>query len=119
MRAADARSRWELLRERLDEEARASKSSQAVVVQLSQQYRRLNDPDRSEVDGLLAEWVLSDDEEKRFDAMAVIADNRIAGATAALRRLGERLEASDAPSAPFEWAKVNRMLGKLSESGGC
>lgn len=117
MSTTNARSRWEELRERLDEDARLSKSSQVVVLELSRQYRALDEAERSEVDELLAEWVLSEDEGKRFDAMAVIADNQVARAVPALRELGERLEASDAPSAPFEWAKVNRILGKLHESG--
>lgn len=117
MSRTNARSRWEELRGRLDQDARASKSSQAVVLELSRQYRALDDSERSEVDGLLAEWVLSQDEGKRFDAMAVIADNHVTHAVPALRELGARLEASDAPSAPFEWAKVNRILGNLHDGG--
>lgn len=118
MTTANARTRWTALRERLDDEARWSKSSQAVVVELSRRYRALDESERSEVDELLTEWVLSDDEGKRFDALAVIADNKVARAAPALRELGERLEASDAPSAPFEWAKVNRILGQLHGEAG-
>lgn len=118
MTASSARTRWEALRERLDIDARASKMSQAVVIGLSRRYRALDESERSEVDGVLAEWVLSEDEGERFDAMAVITDHKIKNAVPALRELGERLEASDAPGAPFEWAKVNRILGKLREEAG-
>lgn len=117
MSRRDARTRWEQLRERLDEDARASKSAQGVVLELARQYRELDEAERSQVDELLAQWILSEDEGKRFDAMAVIADNHVAHAVPALRELSERLEASDAPSAPFEWAKVNRILGKLRQEG--
>lgn len=117
MSAANARTRWVELRERLDDDARASKSSHAVVLELSRRYQALDESERPEVDELLAEWVLSEDEGRRFDALAVIADNKVVHAVPALRELAERLEASDAPNAPFEWAKVNRILGKLREDG--
>lgn len=117
MTTANARTRWVELRERLDDDARASKASHAVVIELSRRYQELDGSERPQVDELLAEWVLSEDEGRRFDALAVIADNKVVHTVPALRELAERLEVSDAPSAPFEWAKVNRILGKLLEDG--
>ena len=68
----------------------------------------------SAVDELLAEWVLSDDQNLRFDAMALISDHNIRSALPSLRLLAERLEEASGPSAPYEWTKVNRLVGKLT-----
>jgi uncharacterized protein HemX len=109
----DVRATWEQLRERVDREAREQKMSQAAILELSRQYRLVRVGERKEVDELVAEWVLSDDENKRFDALALISEHRIKSATPALHRLAERLKTAADPSAPYELAKVNRILGKL------
>lgn len=108
--------RWEELRAELDRRAVASKSSQSAVVELSREYRRLGSDDRAEVDVLLRSWLLSADEGERFDAVAVVDDNEVCSAIPALRELMDRLEASDEPGAVYEWAKVNRVLGRLTAS---
>lgn len=115
---AHAAQRWEELRQRLDSAARESKNPQAVVVELSRRYGDLSPNDRVVVDELIADWVLAEDEAKRFDALALIAEHRIRTAAAAVRELCRRLETSDEPSAPYEWAKANRVLGRVTEAGG-
>lgn len=92
------------------------KMSQSAVLELSRRYVQLAPDERLEVNQLMGEWVLSSDETKRFDALALISDHRIESAVPALRMLSEQLEASEAPSAPYEWAKVNRVLGKLTST---
>ncbi len=111
-----AERRWEELRAELDRRAVASKSSQSVVVELSSEYRRLGSDDRAEVDVLLRSRLLSADEGERFDAVAVVDDNEVCSAIPALRKLMDRLETSDEPGAVYEWAKVNRVLGRLAAS---
>ena len=64
---------------------------------------------------VISEWVTSDDEAKRWDAVALIDDFAIASALPALRSLANRLEHSDDPAAPFEWAMVNRLIGTLAQ----
>jgi hypothetical protein len=63
----------------------------------------------------LAEWVASDDEALRYDALFVIDEHAIRELVPALRALQERLERDPlpGPGEPYEWAKVNRLLGKL------
>ena len=114
--ARSARQRWVELREQLDRRARAAKSSQAAVVELSGEYARLDVADRVEVDVVLRSWLLSDDEGERFDAVAVVDDNVVCSAIPALRELMDRLESSDSPGAVYEWAKVNRVLGRLTSA---
>lgn len=115
MNEGEARRRWEELHERLDADARESKTSQQAVVELAGHYARLSPSERLVIDELLAEWAISDDEAKRFDALALISEHRIRSAVPALRQLANRLEETPTPAAPYEWAKVNRILGKLSE----
>lgn len=114
MTAGSARRRWEERRDELDRRARAAKLSQAAVVELSREYGRLAPSERAEVDAVLRAWLLSEDETRRFDAVAVVDDNQVCSAMPALRELAGRLERSDAPGAVYEWAKVNRVLGRLA-----
>ena len=94
----------------------ASKSGQSVVVELSREYGRLSADDRVTVDQVLRSWLLSTDESERFIAVAVADDNEVCSAIPALRELMDRLEVSDEPGAVYEWAKVNRVLGRLAVS---
>lgn len=111
---SDVRTEWERLRDRVDVEARGMKDSQSTLDELSARYRSLARSDRGVIDELLAEWVLSDDENLRFDALALISEHKIASALPALRSLATRLEQASVPGAPYEWAKVNRTIGQLS-----
>jgi hypothetical protein len=67
-------------------------------------------------DQVLSEWAVSDDEGLRFDALALIDDLKVKAAGAALRALAGRLALSDAPSAPYELQKVDRILNNLGET---
>jgi hypothetical protein len=111
---SDARTRWAALWYELDATAAAAKDSHEVLFELSRRYRDLPAEDKQAVDGLLAEWVLADDPKLRFDAIALIRAHHIQSAVPSLRELARRLEDGTDPSAPYEWAKVNRLLGRLS-----
>lgn len=113
MMGASISDRWMMLRSELDRRAVESKSSQEAIIELSRRYGLLEEDERAEIDELLAKWVLSDDEAERFDALAIIFDHDVASAIPALRQLASRLEESDEVGAPYEWAKVNRLLGRL------
>lgn len=106
-------NKWRKLRSNLERQAVESKDAQEVAIELVRQYERLAESDRADVDRLLQEWVLSDVEAERFDALVVIDANEVRSAAPALRELCSRLEASDDPGAPYEWEWVNRILGGL------
>jgi hypothetical protein len=114
MNVSEVRTHWEALRIRLEREAEARKSSQEAVVALSRAYALLSAEERCEIDPLLSEWALSVDENKRFHALAIIADHRIRSALPALCELANVLERSTTPSGPYELAKVMRVMGQLN-----
>lgn len=100
-------------RERIDEYASARKDSQSALPLLHDMYRGFSDEERLLAHQVLSEWALSDDENLRFDALAVIDEFKIADTKIALDALSDRLHASDAPSAPYELEKVRRVLRML------
>ena len=74
------------------------------------------DPDEREiVDKVLGEAVLSDEEWRRFDALALINEFKIVSAEPALRELARKLDVSTVPGAPYELKKVHRVIVKLAE----
>ena len=102
------------MRARLDKEADAQKSPQRVLLDLSREYKLRSEEERNVIDALISEWVNSDDETKRFDAVALIGEHRIQSALPALGKLVEALDRSNAPGAPYESAKVTRVIGQLT-----
>jgi len=109
------RQSWLRFRRSVSDEAEAMKQSQAALFALFERYRRLPVGERHVIDRLLADDVQSDDEGRRFDALAIIREFRIVSALPALRALAARLENASEPSAPYEWAKVNRTIGLLDQ----
>lgn len=69
-------------------------------------YAGLGAGERAGADEVLGEWVMSTDEAKRFDAIALVRELSVRRAVPALRALTMRLGASDDPGAPFEREKV-------------
>jgi hypothetical protein len=108
------RERWERLRDRLDAEAQASKMSQEAVLRLSYAYTLLQPDERRVVDELLSQWLYSEDETKRFDALVLIREHRIVSALRALEDLAQRLAHADEPGAPYELAKVRHIAHRLT-----
>jgi hypothetical protein len=103
------------MRAEVSARAIANKRSQEAVLVMADSYRSLAPDDRVVVDELLSEQLASEDETVRFDALALIREFRIAAALPALRGLANWLETQDWPGAPYEWAKVNRLIGVLGE----
>ena len=114
MSARNTREAWEQFWVRVDAETKAEKLSQAALFELSQYYRSLQVIERQTIDALLGEWVLSDNESKRFDALALIDEHRISSALPALEELRRRLDKSRGPGASFEKAKVERIVASLT-----
>lgn len=100
-------------RRAVDEEAASMKDSYVSLDRLHALYRKFDSEEQKMADQVLAEWALSDDEKLRFDALALIDDFKVASTVPALRQLANRLASSDAPSAPYELKKVNRIIEDL------
>jgi hypothetical protein len=99
-----------------DERAAELKDSQSALEELFQLYKRLDDSERALANVVIAEWVASDDENLRFDALAVIDRYVIGSAAEPLERLAERLSAMKTPGAPYELKKVERLLKRLRDA---
>lgn len=110
-----ARRQWRALRDDLDARAAAAKDSMDAVTRLSERYAALADDERTAVDAELADWLCSNDESLRYDALFLIATHDIRTTEPALRALADRLEVESTPGAPYEWAKVNRLLARHRE----
>lgn len=113
--SADVRDLW--LQRQREDLARAieNKQTHEALLSITARYRGLSTDDRAVVDELLAEQLGSADETVRFIALALIQDFKIRSALPALRKLTDWLETQTAPGAPYEWAKVNRIVGALAD----
>lgn len=93
-----------------NEEATSLKDSYLALERLHRLYRIFDTKEREMADQVLTEWVLSEDENVRFDALALIRDFKIRKATQALQELADRLAHSSTKGALYELKKVNRIL---------
>ena len=100
-------------RRSVDDEATSLKSPYVVLERLRTLYDKFDGSERLMADEVLSEWVLSEDEKVRFDALALIDELKIKMAAPALNELATRLASSGAPSAPYELKKVLRILALL------
>jgi len=100
----------EAFRAASERDAAARRNSQLVLIDLRNLYQRFDAAERSLADRVISEWVASDDENLRFDALALVDDFGLTAATEALTTLAVRLRASKLPGAPFELQKVERIL---------
>lgn len=113
---AEVRRRWLAIWRDADVRYREMKASNEALLELYERYAELAPADRDEVDRLLAETLLSHDENLQFDALALIEEFRIASALPELRALAKRLPRSNSPGAPYHLAKVQRIIDLLARS---
>jgi hypothetical protein len=96
--------------------ALAAKDPQSAIGVLEHLYDSLTEQERQLADPVIICWATSDDPILRFDGLALIARFEISSALPALRRLADCLENAPGPSAPYDWAKVNRIIGRLTSA---
>ena len=105
-----------LYRQSADEESKSRKDPYIALERLRTLYEKFGETERQMADNVLSEWALSEDEQLRFDALALINDFKIVSATPDLQMLAIRLASDTAPSAPYELRKVQRIIAELSGS---
>jgi hypothetical protein len=103
-------------RDDADRRAIAAKESNLAWELLCKLYRGFSPPERNLADQVLYEWLRSNDENLRYDALVLIDEFGIRSALQPLLQLSQRLQQSAAPSAPSESAKVTKIIGKLTAS---
>ena len=96
-----------------DQYAQSLKDPQVALERLRRLYKKFDAEERVMANQVLAEWVLSEDEAVRFDAIVLIDDFRIETAAPSLRLLRDQLILSKSPGAPFEQQRVERLLLEL------
>jgi hypothetical protein len=104
-------------RQTADKDANTLKESNLAWQWLRDLYGKFSAEERKLADQVLEEWVRSDNENVRYDALVLIGDFRIASALPALRELAARLKRSKAPGTPYELKKVDRILNDLDPHG--
>lgn len=109
----EMRDRLEVARRAAETEGQASREGMLPLERLRDAYSRFTPLEQVLGEQVLAEWLDSGDENRRFDALALIDEFRIAAAVPALGRLADRLKESRAPGAPFEREKIGRVLDRL------
>ena len=97
-----------------DKEANALKESNIAWEWLRNLYRKFDSEERKLADLVLIEWLLSDEENVRYDALVLIGEFKIMDAQSAVQELAARLSRSKAPGAPYELKKVDMILRDLS-----
>lgn len=96
-----------------DAQEMARKNSQGALLDLMALYERFDNAERPMADQVLSEWVASDNERKRFDAIAMIDRFRIRSAVPNLKALEASVEKRVDHEAPHELAKLKMVLDGL------
>jgi hypothetical protein len=114
MKLDEFRGDMEAYRRQADEEASYLKEPFVVRKRMLQLYSRFDTHERVMANQVLSEWVLSKDENVRFDALGLVKDLKIVTAVPSLRKLAERLSGEQSPGAPFELEKVERIITEIT-----
>lgn len=91
----------------------AAKDSQGAITELFKLYAELDPDERKAANEDLFEAIRAGDDLERYDALAITNKFELADAMPCLRELAIRLQLNDSPGAPFELAKVQRLIKKL------
>jgi len=110
------RERLNLWFDKTDALRMREKDSQRVLLDTEAFYERLDDEERNLADQVFCEWVAMDGTGRQFVALWLISFHRMISALPALRAAARRFEVASGPSAPYDWAKVNRIIGQLAEA---
>ena len=113
MTLREFRSALEEYRRAADVESERRKDSYLTLDRLVELYQSMDDDGRRMAEDVFCEWLLSDDDNLRFDAEALICELRIVRARSVLQQLSQKLVTSRAISAPFELKKVRNILEAL------
>jgi hypothetical protein len=98
-----------------DSRAKAAKYSQSATFHLIAHLRTLSEEERKMSDLVVADWALSTDDCRRFDALSAIDELGILSAAPQLHVLESRILERKDPGAPFELEKLRRILANLEQ----
>lgn len=114
MNLNDFRQGMASYRTSVDAEGKAFKDSYWPLDKMRALYTNFDENERLLADEVISEWVLSEDEGVRFDALVLVDDFGIIKAVPTLRKLIIYLKSINAPGAPYELKKVSRIIDRLT-----
>lgn len=114
---ADTKRSWEDAWERINRLASETKDEVEATEALSMLYDELPARERRVVDQLLADWVLSPDQRKRYDALALARRHHIDAAVPAMQKLLAEVEEADTVEGPYLAAQLRRLLKSMRAGG--
>jgi hypothetical protein len=101
-------------RRAVHEEADQFKYPYLALKRLYALYEKFDAEERAMADEVVTDWILSDDPNVRFDALALAREFHISNAIPALEKLAKRLPSTCTPGALYELEKVNRIMSTLT-----
>jgi hypothetical protein len=107
------RAEMEAYRRSAIAEGLATKEMQIIPLKLESLYSRFDENERQMASIVLNDWLVSQDESLRFDALAVIRRYQIATALPALNKLLGRLKDEATPGAPYEAQAVEKVIAAI------
>jgi len=110
----DIKKLWEDRRKALVEIAEIMKDSQSVSFGLLALYDSLSDGEKAAVNDLLAEWLISDDNTRRYDVEFLISQRCIKSLKTAVEKAIEIAQNRTDPGAEFDIENLLRILNELS-----
>lgn len=110
-----SRDKFEALWEHFHRDAVESKELNESSVRLAKFYEGLSAFEKSIVNSILADWILSDDYGRRFDALALVNEFKIRSCLDAVCEQLRQLESVGGPSATYDRAKLERIISRLEE----
>jgi hypothetical protein len=113
MGSPGVRDEMERLWQVADREEQDSKLSGATIEAVLRWYRRLAQDQREEADLVICEWLRAREPRRQFDALALVDRIGIQKALPILRELQSESERRSDPAAPYDWARFNRVIGRL------
>lgn len=114
MNTRDLRQEWMCLWEQLQAQADASRDSQRVAFELLRAYNQLSADERPEVHPLLADWLASGDNRRRYDARFLIAERAIRGLAPAVASTIDWLKELPGPEARYEVKSLQQLQEELT-----
>lgn len=102
---------------RVDRESIERNESHGAVMELMKLYRRFDKDEQAMANQVIIEWLRYMEPRKQFDALALVDEFLIVDALPTLRELQSEAEERKDYEAPYEWARLNRVVGRLTEAG--
>ena len=115
MNDAEIQKLWLNEYQRLIKNAEGSRDSMSVPFALVKLYDKLSDREKQQIEPILAEWLVSDDDNNRYDAQFIAGERKVRSLKAAVERSIAKLIRQSGPGVRFEVELLESLVRELSE----